>query len=237
VLAGHSFGGLFSLYALLQRPALFQGVIAASPTFAWDNQLLERLTTTSPPKGPGSLFFTMANEDRPMMEGFERYKKLLAAKAGKELAWSARYHEDEDHGSVVFETWYHGLRHVFSGWHLPLNPASPPGLTAVTAHYAQLSKRFGFEVAIPEQSLNMLGYAALGAKDHDQAIAVFLRNAELNPASANVHDSLGEAYETKGELELARQSYARAYAAGKKRKDPNTAIFKTNLDRVSKKQR
>ncbi|WP_439652251.1 alpha/beta hydrolase [Neorhizobium galegae] len=35
-LFGHSFGGLFTLYALFERPALFANWIAASPTIYWE---------------------------------------------------------------------------------------------------------------------------------------------------------------------------------------------------------
>lgn len=35
-LFGHSFGGLFALYALFERPALFRNWIAASPTIYWE---------------------------------------------------------------------------------------------------------------------------------------------------------------------------------------------------------
>ena len=36
-LLGHSLGGLFAIYALEQRPALFQRIVAASPALTWDN--------------------------------------------------------------------------------------------------------------------------------------------------------------------------------------------------------
>jgi uncharacterized protein len=36
-LFGHSFGGLFALYALFERPDLFANWIAASPTIYWEN--------------------------------------------------------------------------------------------------------------------------------------------------------------------------------------------------------
>lgn len=39
-LLGHSYGGLFALYALEERPGLFQRVIAASPVAGWDHDLL-----------------------------------------------------------------------------------------------------------------------------------------------------------------------------------------------------
>lgn len=37
-LFGHSFGGLFALYALYERPQAFQSIIAASPSLEWNAQ-------------------------------------------------------------------------------------------------------------------------------------------------------------------------------------------------------
>lgn len=39
-LLGHSLGGLFALYALVERPGLFQRIVAASPVADWDNRLI-----------------------------------------------------------------------------------------------------------------------------------------------------------------------------------------------------
>src|SRR5580704_12844771 len=39
-LLGHSYGGLFAIYVLEQRPALFQRIVAASPYLGWDGRLL-----------------------------------------------------------------------------------------------------------------------------------------------------------------------------------------------------
>ena len=39
-LLGHSYGGLFALYALEEHPGLFQRIVAASPVVGWDHDLL-----------------------------------------------------------------------------------------------------------------------------------------------------------------------------------------------------
>jgi len=52
-----------------------------------------------------------------------------------------------------------------------------------------------------------LGYEMLRAEDIDGAIAVFTKNTDLFPESANVWDSLAEAYMTAGNNELAIKYY------------------------------
>jgi tetratricopeptide (TPR) repeat protein len=58
-----------------------------------------------------------------------------------------------------------------------------------------------------EPQVNGLGYRLMSAKQLDQAILVFRLGTEAFPQSANAYDSLGEAYMTKGNRELAIQNY------------------------------
>jgi len=44
----------------------------------------------------------------------------------------------------------------------------------------------------------------------DAAVEVFRANVEMNPESANAHDSLGEAYMLKGDREAAIESYTKS---------------------------
>ena len=100
-------------------------------------------------------------------------------------------------------------------------------------HYARVSARAGFEVPVPEQAANFMGYRLLQANHVKEAIEVFRANATQYPDSANVYDSLGEAYERAGDRANARVHYAKAAELGKKANDPNTAIFERNRDRVT----
>jgi len=61
-----------------------------------------------------------------------------------------------------------------------------------------------------ENPINSLGYELMAARRLDQAIEVFKLNAAAFPRSSNAFDSLGEAYRTRGDRELAIQSYEKA---------------------------
>ncbi len=61
-----------------------------------------------------------------------------------------------------------------------------------------------------EVQVNSLGYELMASKQLEQAIEVFKLNVAAYPHSANVYDSLGEAYRAKGKRELAIQNYEKA---------------------------
>lgn len=71
-LFGHSFGGMFAIYALFKRPRLFAHVVAASPTLWWDSHYLLALEPgfvetmkTATYKNPPSLALIAAEGDTP----------------------------------------------------------------------------------------------------------------------------------------------------------------------------
>lgn len=61
-----------------------------------------------------------------------------------------------------------------------------------------------------EDQMNRLGYDLMGAGKLKDAIEVFKLNVEDYPQSANVYDSLGEAYLKDGDKELALKNYQRS---------------------------
>jgi predicted alpha/beta superfamily hydrolase len=237
--AGHSFGGLLALHAFINRPDLFNAVIGASPSFDWDNHLLARRAEEFL-KGRKelnrTLFFTLANEGGETRVGYDRFRALLSKNAPKGLRWSSLLMEDEDHGSVVLRSHYYGFRKIFEGWQMPPDPtigAATGTWQTIEDHYRKLSERFGFPIPPPEALVNQTGYQILAKGWSSEAINVFKANVANYPRSANVYDSLGEAYEKSGKLELAKANYEKAVQTGEQINDPNLQVFRQNLQRVS----
>ena len=142
---------------------------------------------------------------------------------------------DTEYGSVVLRSHYFGLRKVYEGWQ-PLRDLNSGailgGLKGADAHYAKLSEKFGYKIPVPENLINQIGYQFLFDGKREEAIAAFKANVERYPGSANVYDSLAEAYERGGQLDLAEPLYDKARTLGEQNKDPNTAIYKTNYERA-----
>jgi CubicO group peptidase (beta-lactamase class C family) len=76
--------------------------------------------------------------------------------------------------------------------------------------YRKIQETKPKSVAIDENRLNNLGYVLMREKKLPEAIALFKVNVEFYPKSWNVYDSLGEAYMTAGEKELAITNYKKS---------------------------
>ena len=82
-------------------------------------------------------------------------------------------------------------------------------LDASLARVRELRAR-GVDIYIEEWSLNGIGYGFLGQGSFPQAIEVFKLNVEAFPQSANVYDSLAEAYMKSGDREEAIANYKKS---------------------------
>lgn len=237
VFAGHSLGGLFAIHAMISKPGLFNSYVAVSPSLQWENgEALKRAETflKNQKELKVTLFVTLGNETGGILENFDSFRALLAKTSIKGFEWQAERLDDEDHGTVVLRSHYAGLRKVYEGWQPQRDPTGgvSGGLKGIDEHYKKLSEKFGYSIPTPENLVNQLGYRFLQNGNAEEAIAVFKTNVERYPASANVYDSLAEAYERGGRLDLAEPLYDKARVLGEQNNDPSLAVYKANYERV-----
>ncbi len=123
-LVGHSYAGLFTLYALSTRPGAFQTYVALDPSLWWDGgKLLQQLEQ---PSGTADVlsgrklyvaFATQARADRPEMD-FSRADTLeqrvfpVLRERGMETV--CRRFSDETHGTIALPGIFDGLKRLFS---------------------------------------------------------------------------------------------------------------------------
>jgi tetratricopeptide (TPR) repeat protein len=241
ILAGHSLGGLFAIHAMVSRPDLFNSYVAVSPALQWDNQVAVKRAEDffkNRKEFQATLFMSLGHEPGPIEDGFHQMKQVLEKNQTQGFEWAAQVLDDEDHGSVVLRSHYLALRKVFDGWQIPRDPDSGQvagNFKTVEEHYQKLSKKFKYTIPVPELLINQMGYQSLFADRFDEAITIFKTNVERYPESANVYDSLAEAYERSGKLELAAPLYEKAQTLGQRNQDPNFAVYKANFERASEK--
>jgi CubicO group peptidase (beta-lactamase class C family) len=84
------------------------------------------------------------------------------------------------------------------------------GAAAAVGQYRELKATAAAEYDFGERVLNGLGYWLLGRDRATDAIEIFKLNVEAYPESANVYDSLGEAYRKAGQRDLSLANYRKA---------------------------
>lgn len=127
VLAGASAGGLFTLYAMYAKPALFNAWVAATPAiffapndwmFNYENSFAEAGRQLK-----GRLYITVGgNEGADYIASILRYNARVVSRKYPELAYDFRMIEGERHSGGQMEAYVRGLRFVFE----PLAPESGP---------------------------------------------------------------------------------------------------------------
>ena len=126
------------------------------------------------------------------------------------------------------------MESIYSEWKLP-KEIYAEGLASIDKHYAYLSEKYGYAVSTPEMTINMLGYNYLTKKEIDKAIKVFKENVARYPKSANVYDSLGEAFENNNQFAEAEKNYQKAVDIAKPQGQQNLEVFEKNLKRMQEK--
>ena len=135
VLAGSSYGGLFTVHAALERPSLFQAYVACSPALWWRNQALQQREAeraSEAPAWPIRLFLAYATEDSPLIQtSTASFYRQMRSRSYIGLATGFREIEGERHSSLKAETYTRGLRFAFA-------PRAPRPAEAGTTDRARL---------------------------------------------------------------------------------------------------
>ena len=218
-LVGHSFGGLFSAYAFVNRPEVFQAHIAISPSLWWDEDgAMERteagIRRMKPPLP--WLFVSWGDNEDIISRTAGKLVGQLTANPVPGLRLEHRYYPGDDHLSTPHRSLYDALELLFAGWRMELQKnleAQDVTLDQVEAHYAALSQRFGYPVPPSPHALNAVAQSLLKAKENEQALAVLRRNVRYYPYLAVTHLQLGEALQKLNRKEEALLAYRDAVAA------------------------
>lgn len=83
-------------------------------------------------------------------------------------------------------------------------------VNAAISQYKELKAGSPDTYNFKESQLNTLGYQLLQIGKNKEAIEILKLNVEVYPNSANVYDSMGEAYMIDGNKELAIQNYKKS---------------------------
>ncbi|HUO85151.1 MAG TPA: alpha/beta hydrolase-fold protein, partial [Thermoanaerobaculia bacterium] len=233
VLSGHSAGGQFALYCLTAEPSLFQAYIALSPSLDWDDNLPQRSLEKSfdETRNLKSFLYAARSDDSGQaLADYERLVETLEKKSPQGFRWHSQAYPGETHVSIPPLAQIDALRQLYAGYRLH-NDVMEKGFAYAQEHFQNVSKTVGWTIPVPEGVINNFGYAALSQGKPEDAIALFQRNVEANPNSANSWDSLADGYAKAEMWKDAASASARAAQLGVEHDHPSRSYF---LDQARK---
>lgn len=244
VAIGHSNGGTFISYSLLNEPDLFDAYIAISPNYAYDKgQLVKRFAELNPEniKREKFVFISNSNENTETAERWagwsESNKKVIEIL--KKLKFKSKIHLEtkdfsttENHGTTFPIGAFYGLK-SFIDYQFRTGEN-------VIAYYDRLAKQNTIE--LNAEIVNSMAYECFWNHKPEDAITIINWAIEKFPNAHNLYDSQGEFFEKIGELDKAKKSFQNAIDALAKSKvemdkeeyAKKLGYYKSNLQRVSK---
>lgn len=232
ILAGHSFGGLLALEVATNKPGVFTGVIAMSPSLWWnDSTTVTNYANAIMKASKGQrLFVTSGGYEGDIDRLAQRLAQILDSLKPAQTAFGHRRYPDDSHNLTPAPSLADGIRFVFepiSVAKLPIATLGPGtdsailvnALTESRKQYAAGARSFGIDERLPESPVNQLGYAALRfLHNAPLAVWIFRQNVRDYPESANTYDSLGDALVAAGDTAEAMAQYRRAVDIGNRTK-------------------
>jgi predicted alpha/beta superfamily hydrolase len=249
IFSGHSLGGLTVINTLLNSTSLFNAYIAIDPSLWWNNQTLvaqapkifstKKFNNISLFVGrannmPGNMDTVTALKDTTqytmLYRSVTQFIKVLRNSDHDGLRWTTKFYPEEIHGTVELIGEYDALNFLFNFYQFRtslfhLNPNMNID-SALNAHFQYISKRFGYTVLPSKSLVNNLGYTCMAIKKWDKAELFFKLNITNYPQDANGYDSLGDFYQTTGNIKKAIENYTKALTLGN---DPDTKRKLENL--------
>jgi len=213
ILFGHSFGGLFAVYSLIHRPALFQAYLLADPSVHWNNgrvnvEAQEFLRTTKTLQADVYLAGSgdSGGPSTPLRSLSDRLEK--ATPAG--FRWKFDWIQKDDHASIPLPAIYNGLENIFEDWRLsdPVEWFDRGGLPAIHQRFRDAGLRHGYpERTTPPFTISLVVAALLRAGRLEDAVKVLLDDPKTYPPPWNQLDAVARGYEARGDTERAVRYY------------------------------
>ncbi|MDX1829815.1 MAG: alpha/beta hydrolase-fold protein [Lutibacter sp.] len=240
-LIGHSFGGLFTIYTLINHPQLFANYLAIDPSLDWDNQKLlkqaKEILAENSFKGK-SLYMSlsgqlhMQNPDitiNNVMKDTTDYTLFARSnisfsnivKHNKEngLYFNWEFYPKDIHGTIALPSIRSGLIATFKWFQMEKtdkfnSPDTPKEeLYSIVKYRAnKLKNHFRYDVPpYPEELINMSGYMSMDMGQLEKAKMFFEFGIKYYPKSPNVYDSMADYYISQKDTKNALKYVTKAY--------------------------
>lgn len=222
IYSGFMGNGALGLYALLNRPNLFNAYIITSPSLADDfGSITSQAKLKVANLGDKMRFLYMASGshqyEQVNLPAFDLFEHALKTSSPTSLAWQVHRNNQNNYMSQPIISIVNGIEALFDDVHTDLkadSDISKKGVQAIINYYAKLSaKKYGFDISA-EGSLIALADSLI-ANEPLKAITIYQQTVELYPDSAYALSSLAKAYEKQGDLNKAIEYQSQAVEKSK----------------------
>jgi predicted alpha/beta superfamily hydrolase len=233
ILAGPQAGAIFSLYALITKPTLFNAVISENPFMNPESAEFLYPRAESFFKRTQALknflYIKCEKDERPKdLEYAQNLARFLESNAPQDFRSELEMTEPSGDftPSLPFKE---ALRALFAGHKLP-EDFQTNSVGDIIVYYKKLSEDLGFEVDPPSLMLTFEGDKLTEQRKTKEALELFEYELSLYPKSLNALMRLGEIYRQRGDFESARDYYKEFLSI----RDTDVAMIRDRLDQVER---
>jgi predicted alpha/beta superfamily hydrolase len=210
ILAGPQAAAVFSLYALITKPELFNAFLSENPFMNPENAAFLYPKAKDFFKNTESLksflYIKCETNERPQdLEYAKKLVQVLESKKPEDFRYKVEFREPSGYfiAPMPFEK---GLRTLFAGHKLP-EDFKTNTVNDIINYYEKLSADYGFKVDPPDLMLTFEGDKLTEQRKTGEAITLFEYQLSLYPKSLNALMRLGEIYRGMGNFEKAKHYY------------------------------
>lgn len=205
IIAGASAAGAFSLYAMQERPGLFDAHIAYSPAVWWNTgDMVERTKQwlSSNPNTTTYLYMNMGNEGLPMRPYYDSLLADFASSENPKLQTVIDQHDGVSHGLTSTAGIFHADQSFFMSKAFAHENVTPD-MQTIDNYYEQLGKQWGVDGTPPENVLRQLGYYFNWQQQPELAMTLFKHNMSHHPKNPDAITGVVYGYEGQNNLAQA----------------------------------
>ena len=212
VIGGASAAGVFALYAMTEKPTLFQAHLAYSPAVWWNygaavtrtKDFLKNNKTLDT-----YLYMNIGEEAGFIRERYDDLQQFIQKNKPFKFSYVSDALNGVSHNLTSAAGAFNAYHNLFMAKQMPLKKLTYD-MTSIDAYYKKLSAQWGEQIAPPERAVRELGYQLIGIRNYDKAVQVFAHNTKLHPNSVDAWWGLSYGYEQKKDNKKALETLEKA---------------------------
>lgn len=238
ILEGHSFGGLFSVYALMASPETFDGFIVEAPALWWNKEEMTQMAKEFYSENQSldkAVYFGIGGGDGwGMRQELIRYVEVVKENQPKNFRWKHEEVGDEDHDASRLLLNYYGLKFLFSDLKMTEDLTNNFSQNTFLAAEKELMEKYGERARRPAGDYVDLVFKLEKEGSKADMIKVLNRAVETYPRYIGLLTWLAKLYEETDQIPMAISTYEKGIVLSKRLKLGQEEDLAIEINRLKK---